>query len=156
MFLAYRVSRRPMLPSKKLFVLSFPSTHLAESVKLIDWGLDVWLLYSFIDVEKGNKLFNSGFVFEKVVSCKKLGDAYVAASYDGVHDQVVEITDSEWAERLQRDFHGGRAWPKELHHYAIFFENNGLFEFYASSVNALPIGEGLIDNLSSEVITHQH
>ena len=60
---------------------------------------------------------------------------------DGVYDTLVEIEDSSWvaevqAETIERQRKLGESW--NMHHYMIYLDSVGCFEFLAESWESLP------------------
>jgi hypothetical protein len=52
---------------------------------------------------------------------------------EGVYDTLVEVTNSEWAAEIRRDTQEMWRDKCEMHHYMIYLDSVGCFEFIADS-----------------------
>lgn len=84
----------------------------------------------------------SGLRFKRVKATRTRAESACTAWHiDGAYDTLVEIENSPWKDEVQADTADrqrrlGETWA--LHHYMIYLDSSGCFEFLAESWEALP------------------
>lgn len=79
----------------------------------------------------GELIFRGARAFRRasIVFCTSL-------DLEGAYDTLVEIVDSEWLSEMQAIAESGHHSIPNLHHFAIFFDGWGAFEFLAEELEA--------------------
>jgi hypothetical protein len=120
----------------KLFITQVPSTEFTQEASLREGPLGSYEIKYDYKIEN---LDMTGIIrFHKIVALKKRSECCCTLWHiNEVYDTLVEVEKSDWVvdilEHIQPHLQQGR----EYHHYMIYLDSVGCFEFVASSWETL-------------------
>ncbi len=121
--------------------LSMPSTDITSDVVLDSDGENATLSFTFDD---GGNRFDTGITFHKVRAGRWRAEGHCTKwQIDGAYDTIVEVQGSDWIDELSNpeSLNPNDEWP--MHHFMLYMDSAGCFEFVAESWHFLPIVESV-------------
>lgn len=113
----------------ELYKVPVTSTDFIQDAAL--WGRDE-IRYVF---RKEDRLFEGGIRFKYVTAQCTLAERCCTVWQTQAYDTLVEIENSEWVKRILEDTPVHKRFC-EFHHYMIYLDSVGCFEFIADSWQA--------------------
>jgi len=114
-----------------LYEIPVPSTDIHSGVRLEDTGDVVSLKFDY-RVEGEPKQMT--IEFHKVRAYRHRREVHNTAWHiEGAYDTLVEVNPSEWALEVRKDTSAGWKEHWSSHHYMIYLDSAGSFEFLAES-----------------------
>jgi len=125
-----------MSAKKPLHTIVVPSTDFTREAFLDCTGIEPAICFGY-ELDGVNYL--GGFSFSKVSALRKRGERCSTAWHiEEAYDTLVEIEDSAWLSELRSDMPEQYQKTWAAHHYMIYLDSSGCFEFAAESWKALP------------------
>jgi len=126
----------------ELWIFPVPSTCLNRGVTLYFPGGKAILKFDYFDVEKDDKIFNSGIIFDAAVAHRHSSEKFTKFISEA-YDKLIEIKDSDWVKELTLlSSEWSNFW--KIKHYAIYLDSYGLYEFIASGYSLMENREGAL------------
>ena len=133
-----RDSKRTLIMNIKkiLFSVPVPSTDFTTEAYLDGSGIEPAIRFGY---ENDGEQYLTGICFSQVSAFRKRGERCCSAWHiEGAYDTLVEIEDSSWVAELQKDVPEQYRENWKPHHFMIYLDSVGCFEFLAQSWAALP------------------
>jgi hypothetical protein len=112
-------------------LLPVPSTSFTSDVVLEAPGGYVALFFEF---RRDGEAYRGGVRFEKTRAYQFRTESLCTAWHvEGVYDTIAEVVGSSWVGELIAAEHAGMPEPSDLHHYMLYVDSAGCFEFAAAS-----------------------
>lgn len=124
-----------MAAKKPLHTIVVPSTDFIREAFLDCSGIEPTIRFGY-ELDGVNQF--GGIAFSKVSALRKRSERCCTAWHiEGAYDTLVEIDGSTWLAELRSDMpeQYQKAWA--AHHYMIYLDSSGCFEFAAESWKAL-------------------
>jgi hypothetical protein len=126
---------------KNLWELPFPSTYL-HNVHFIDKTADPLIVFDYCNQSHSDKICNGGILLDGAQAYRFTSDKF-SQQLNCAHNTLMEYNNSKWLNELTKinpeialsDF-----WY--IRHFAIFFDNYGLYEIIARDYKILEMQEG--------------
>lgn len=89
--------------------------------------------------------FIGGLRFESAACFRFSGERYSEGFLGDAYDTLIEVCESEWLNKVfgGLDEHDSAA-SESMHHYAVFFSNNGYLEVVSENVKQVVAREGTL------------
>jgi hypothetical protein len=120
-----------MVTKKPLHTVAVPSTSFTTEAYYDGQGIEPSIRF---DYEEDETIHQGGIKFSKVAAVRTRTERCCTAWHiEGAYDTLIEVEGSPWVEEIRADTKEFWRNKWEMHHYMIYLDSVGCFEFIAES-----------------------
>jgi hypothetical protein len=127
------------MSNKIIWTLPFFTTLMSKKkLSEEDWGLNVNL--SLIGCDNDDREYNVDIIFLTTQCYLHNSNSFLPEIYDNSYENIIILEDSWWLKKIEQK-NKERYLYWKLKHYAIYFHDDGMYEFLAQDVEVFLDGK---------------